>query len=147
LVIFFLKSKQCARIQTSYEQSGILKLAQDYVTIKKGPAWNTGLYVKADHFMYGLSFCVTYSYAGEGKSELYLSPSSPFNAHSANNDPELQGWSMHTLQFNAEYDFAKQNPTIGPRIGAFYNCQLRGQRTFKTNMIGGSVGLDIGWNL
>ena len=88
-----------------------------------------------------------YSYAGEQKNHLKPCNTDLFNATIANSDPMLKGWNMHTIHLVAEYDFAKQNSKMGPRLGAFYNCQVGGTRVFKTNVAGGSFGLDIGWDL
>lgn len=145
--LFFLKNNHTVRIKTAEEQSGIIKLAIDNATIKKGAIWNTGILLKADHFVYGLSFMAAYSYACEQKSNLIPCNTDLFNISIANTDPILKGWNMHTVHLVAEYDFAKQNSKIGPRIGAFYNCQVGGTRVFKTNIVGGSFGLDIGWDL
>lgn len=145
--LFFLKNNRSIRLKTSEEQSGIIKLAADNTTIKKGTIWNTGIILKADHFIYGLSFMAAYSYAGEQKSHLTPCNTNLFNTAIANTDPMLKGWNMHTVNLLVEYDFAKQNSKIGPRLGVFYNCQVGGTRVFKTNVTGGSFGLDIGWDL
>jgi hypothetical protein len=145
--LFFLKNNRSMRLKTAEQQSGIIKLAIDNTTVTKGAIWNTGIVFKADHFIYGLSFMAAYSYAGEQKN--HLTPCNPdlFNTTIVNSDPMLKGWNMHTVHLVAEYDFAKQNSKMGPRLGAFYNCQVRGTRVFKTNVAGGSFGLDIGWDL
>lgn len=144
--LFFLKNNRSMRLKTAAEQSGIIKLAIDNTTVKKGTIWNTGILLKADHFVYGLSFMAAYSYAGEQKTHLTPCNTKLFNATIANSDPILKGWNMHTVHIVAEYDFAKQESKIGPRIGGFYNCQVGGTRVFKTNIAGGSLGLDIAWN-
>lgn len=141
--ILFAKNNSSLRVQTSSEQSGIIMLASETATIDKGAAWNTGLILKADHFMYGLSFITGYAYSGERKNRLSQSPHSALNTKK---NLALHGWNMHTLHFNFEYDFTKENSIIGPRIGLFYNYQLGGTRVFQTNITGASLGLDIVWH-
>ena len=97
--------------------------------------------------MYGLSFTAAYSCAGEQKTILTPINSTIFNKTTINSNEKLKNWYMHTLHFVAEYDFAKPDSKIGPRIGFFYNYQLGGIRIFKTNIAGGSFGIDIAWNL
>ncbi len=143
--LFFLNNKQCTRLKTSPQQSGIIKLATGTVDAKKGATWNTGLFFKADHFIYGLSFITAYSYSGEQNSILTPCNSPLLNYATINSDRSLKGWSMHTFHFAAEYDFAQQNTKTAPRMGVFYNYQITGKQIFQTNCGGGSFGLDIAW--
>jgi hypothetical protein len=65
----------------------------------------------------------------------------------ANSDSTLAGWNMHTFNFSAEYDFAREDSTVGNRIGLFYNLQVAGKRVFNTNVVGGTYGVDISWDM
>jgi len=145
--LLFVKTHRFMNLKTTIDQSGIIKLGFGTVSVDKGTVWNTGLYFKADHFAYGLSLTAAYSCAGEQKSTLNPLKSSMLDYVVINSDPILKGWKMHTIHFVAEYDFAQQNSKMGLRVSAFYNRQIGGTRVFKTNMSGGSFGLDIGWDL
>jgi len=146
-LLFFLDNTEFLGLKTSTEQSNLILLLHDHVSVKKGFIWDTGVYVKADHFMYGLSFTFAYSYAGEQKTVLTPIDNIKLNKTIINSDQSLKKWNMHTLHFFAEYDFAKQDSKIGPRVGFFYNYQIKGMRTFNTNMCGGSFGIDIAWDM
>ena len=144
--LFFFKNNTIMHVKTSPKQSNLINLTQAEVSVKKGPVWDAGLFLKADHFMYGLSFTAAYSCAGEQKT--VLTPITPmFDTNVINSNQTLHNWYMHTLHFVAEYDFAKHDSRVGPRIGFFYNYQLGGIRVFKTNISGGSFGIDIGWDM
>ncbi len=145
--IIFAKNKQTIRLKTAPEQKGIIKLALGDVSVKKGSIWDAGLFFKADHFMYGLSFTAAYSCAGEQKDKLTPHNSTLFSKKIINTDTSLKNWYMHTLHVGGEYDFAKQYSKTGIRIGIFYNYQLGGVRVFDTNVVGGSFGIDIAGDL
>jgi len=146
--LFFAPRTQNIRINTNNDHySGILQVDLIPASVKKGMIWDTGTYFKADHFAYGLSFTAAYSYAGERKTIVNLCHQDDTICANFNHNEALKGWNMHTLQLYAEYDFAKQDSKVGTRIGIFYNYQLGGTRVFKTNMNGGTFGLDIAWDL
>jgi hypothetical protein len=146
--LFFLNKKRTMRVKTNAAQSGILKLACAPVSDHRGPLINTGFYVKADHVGHGVSVTAAYSFASQQKSHLKPKNSVLFDYCAIiNTDSMLAGWNMHTLNFMAEYDFAREGSTIGNRIGLFYNLQVAGSRVFDTNMIGGTYGIDIAWDL
>ena len=105
---------------------------------------HTGLYVKADHVGHNVSVTAAYSYATQQKS--HLTPcNNQLDCGIINSDTMLKGWNMHTLNFLAEYDFAREGKSIGNRIGLFYNLQVAGARVFDTNIFGGTYGIDISW--
>jgi len=143
--IFFTKAERMLRLKTDTEQNGFIKLACGNVSVHKGPLINTGLYFKADHFGHGFSFSAAYSFALQSSNHLTLKNPTLFNPVIINTDSMLKGWNMHTINFVAEYDFAREDSKIGNRIGLFYNLQIAGKRTFNTNILSGTYGLDIGW--
>jgi hypothetical protein len=145
--IFFMANKQIVRVKTAPEQSSFIILPKTYVSVKKGTIWDAGIFLKADHFIYGLSLTAAYSCAGEQKTTLTPLYASIFDKKIINSDQKLKNWYMHTLHFVAEYDFAKQDSKAGLRVGFFYNHQFGGIRIFDTNMTGGSFGIDIGWDI
>jgi hypothetical protein len=143
--IFFTKAERMLRLKTDTKQNGFIKLACGSVSIHKGPLINTGLYLKADHFGHGFSFSAAYSFALQSSDHLAPKNQTLFNPVIINTDSMLKGWNMHTINFVAEYDFAREDSKIGNRIGLFYNLQIAGKRTFNTNILSGTYGLDIGW--
>jgi hypothetical protein len=145
--LFFLDKNRAMRIKTDSAQSGIIKLTQAQVSDHRGPLINTGFFVKADHVGHGVSVTAAYSFALQQKSHLSLHGSSEVDCSAINSDQMLAGWNMHTLNFLAEYDFAREDSTVGNRIGLFYNLQVAGSRVFTTNVFGGAYGIDISWNI
>jgi len=143
--LLFFKNTATLRIKTTPEETGLIKPTIANVTVHKGPVWDAQIFLKADHFMYGLSFIAGYSCAGEQKSTITTANPTFFDESIINSDPALHNWYMHTLHFGAEYDFAKQYSRTGLRIGFFYNYQFGGIRTFDANMVGGSFGIDATW--
>jgi hypothetical protein len=146
--LFFIDKNQTIRVKTDAAQSGIIKLASAHVSDHRGPLINTGLYFKADHVGHGVSVTAAYSYALQQKGHVRLQNATPLNNSAyVNSDPMLAGWNMHTLNFLAEYDFAREGSSVGNRIGLFYNLQVAGERVFTTNVVGGMYGIDISWYL
>lgn len=146
--LFFADRDKKIHLKTSLQQQGIIKLAENNVRITKGSLWNTGVYCKADHCAWGLSCMFGYSCAVEQARSLKLiTDNTAYTNFIINTDSQNKGWSMHTFHFGAEYDFTKENATIGSRIGFFYNYPFAGKRIFTTKMTGGSYGLDISIDL
>jgi len=145
--LFFMHKNQNLGLKTDLMESGPIRSTFSSIRTSKGADWNTGIYFKADHFAYGLSFTTAYSFSGEQKTHLSIPYNSPFDSAIINSDSSLQGWNMHTLHFSAEYDFATHDSQSGLRVGAFYTLQLQGTRVFETNMLGGTFGLDIAWTM
>lgn len=144
-VLFFLDKDQTMRVKTDPAQDGIIKLACADLSVHKGTLVNTGFYIKADHFAHGLSFTTAYSFAQQHHDHIKPKNCVDFDATILNSDSTLAGWNMHTINFVAEYDFTKEDSKVGNRIGLFYNLQVAGKRTWNTNIVGGSYGIDIGW--
>lgn len=147
--LIFLNKKRSMHVKTDCSQNGVIKLAYARVIDHRGPLVNTGFYLKADHVGHGVSVTAAYSFASQQKNRLKICNTSDFTSSATiiNSDSTLAGWNMHTLNFLAEYDFAREDSTVGNRIGLFYNLQVAGKRTFNTNVVGGTYGLDISWDL
>jgi hypothetical protein len=145
--LFFINKTRTMRVKTDPAQSGIIKLACADVSDHRGPLINTGFYFKADHVGHGVSVTAAYSFASQQKSHLTPQNTAALSDDAINSDATLKGWNMHTLNFLAEYDFAREGSTIGNRVGLFYNLQVAGSRVFDTNMFGGTYGVDISWDL
>lgn len=145
--LIFGKRAMAMRVKTDSAQSGIIKLACAHVTDHRGPLVHTGLYVKADHVGHNVSVTAAYSFASQQKSHLSTDNNTQLDCAIINSDTMLKGWNMHTLNFLAEYDFAREGKRVGNRIGLFYNLQVAGSRVFDTNIFGGTYGIDISWYL
>lgn len=149
--LFFFNHTECMRIKTDINQTGIIKLATAKTLIEKGPIWDIGAYVKADHLGCGVS--VTLGYTIVTKEEDCACAGdcaggpTVFDPIIVNSDEQLKGWTMHNLHLLVELDLTKEGHHVGPRIGFIYNANIGGKRNFKTNMVGGAFGLDFAWTL
>lgn len=143
--VFFFNKTKTVRVQSSNQQSGFIKLAQEKVTVDQGTIWNICSYVKADHVAKGFSLWLGYTFSQQDATCLSLELASSLNKTLINRDEQLQQWSMHVLHCIAEYDFAKTERDWGPRLGFSYNHILAGKRIFLTDMIFGYIGIDINW--
>ncbi len=145
--MFFAKRTTDVRMKTGPQQSGLIKLAKGLVEIDKGAIWNAGGYIKADHFVYGLSVILGYTFASQNRDHLCPCKPDIFIPSIVNSDEMLKGWKMHTINLFVEYDFTGPDSKFGPRIALLYNAQVGGKRVFKTNILGGNIGLDIAWDI
>lgn len=135
------------RVKTAPEQNGFIKLATATVSKHAGPLWIGGLVLKADHFVQGISFGLSYSYEHKGPTRLYACDTNFPIAYSVlNSDSALAGFTQHVLTVNFEYDFMSACGTNAPRAGFFYNHSIGGRRIFITPVIGLSAGIDIVWD-
>lgn len=142
--MFFLDRDRCIRLQTAPCQSPLIKLAKGKAEITPGTIWDAGVYVKADHFIGGLSVLLGYQFASKGEDT--ITPCGTFDPCVANGDPLYRSWKMNTLHVLADYDFYQPHRTFGPRIGFFWNYVISGKHIFRTNMYGGMVGIDFTHN-
>jgi len=140
--LFFLNKDRCISLKTHPSEQGIIKSAFGTVSEHRGPLIHTGLFIKADHVGHGVSVTTAYSFASQQKSHL-AAKNNIFDNTVINSDEGLKGWNMHTFNFSAEYDFAREGSKVGNRIGLFYNLQVAGSRVFVTNIAGGMWGIDI----
>lgn len=145
--VCFFHTTDTIPLKTHSEQEGIIKLARGEVKIDRGTLWQAAGYAKADHVVRGLSLFAGYSFVKQNPTSLTptCDNSECFDPCIINSDVALQGWRMHTLNFMVDYDFTKEDSFLGPRFGVFYNMQVGGQRIYKTNMAGGTLGLDLAW--
>lgn len=142
-VMYFFKKTRSIRIQTAPCQSALIKLTRAEAKVQPGTIWDATVYAKADHFIGGFSTLVGYSFASKNDDTLNSSWCQTFDTCIANEDPYLQSWKMHTLHVYAEYDFYNPCRSFGPRLGFFWNYVISGKRVFRTNMLGGLVGIDF----
>lgn len=141
--MYFFKKDRNIRMQTAPCQSALIKLARGDAQVNPGTIWDAGVFAKADHFIGGLSILLGYSFASKNEDTIAPCETSVFNCNIVNGDPLLKSWKMNTLHLYTEYDFYKQDCTFGPRIGFFWNYVISGKRIFRTNMLGGEIGIDF----
>ncbi|MGC2310728.1 MAG: hypothetical protein WA432_03855 [Candidatus Babeliaceae bacterium] len=141
--LFFFNRTKTKLVTTA--GTSIIKLAQICVREKKGTLWLPGLYIKADHFVDGLSVLLGYSYAKKDHDYL-VSCDSLFPNNLINNDQSLIGFKLHTLHGILSYDFSKDYRPYGPRIALFLNIPLHGKRVFDILMGGATLGFDCAWD-
>src|SRR5690606_30163695 len=110
--IFFADKNKKIHLKTALQQRGIIKLAQDNVRVQKGSLWNSGIYLKMDHFARGLSCTFAYSSANEQSSLIKPSNTPNFTSAIVDTDPIFKSWSMHIFHLFAEYDFSQESSSI-----------------------------------
>lgn len=142
-ILFLLNRNKTLRLKTASQQSGFIKLARGEMVVRPGLVGNTGIYVKADHFAGAFSLWVGYSFAFKSDDKLEPCNTSKFDAFIAGSDEMFRQWKMHTIHFQADYDFTREEKKFGARVGLFYNLDIGGRRTFKTNTVGLTVGFDV----
>jgi hypothetical protein len=141
-LLFFRRTKTI-RLKTAPQQSGFIKLGLGRAIVQPGTLFNAGCFAKADHCLKGFSFLVGYTFSQQ--NDTVVCPcSASLSASIASSDEMLKFWNMHTLHLNVEYDFAKENARTGWRMAFFYNPVLGGKRIFRTYVVSGTLGVDIG---
>ncbi len=145
--LVFADKTRTVRMKTGLYQSGFIKLAKDKANEENGTMWQAGAYIKADHFVQGLSLLFGYSYVSKNRDILTPCDSEKYPPSTVNTDEMLFDWNMHTINFWLEYDFSKENALFGPRVALYYNRPVGGKRVFTTDIFGADFGLDIAWKL
>ena len=140
--LLFLDKNKEIRIRTSSEQNGFIKLEKAEANISPATTWTFGTYLKAEHFLRNLSFKLAYSFVKKG-NDIVNPKTNVSSTEIASKDSIYQDWHKQTLHLNFEYDFGEEEAKFNPKVGFSYNYILDGKRVFKTNLWGGSFGLDI----
>lgn len=141
--IGFVSRKSQTRLFTHHRDQGMIALYKDRASIQHGTIWQTGYYIKADHFSRGLSVTGGYSFSCQRAAHIHTTDQAHFPAAVTRDTAQLRGFCLHTLHINAEYDFTQQNWLLGPRIGVSWNKQLKGKRTYNADYTTGTFGLEI----
>ena len=136
-------------MKTFDKQSGYIKLAKGEAEEDLGNLWHLGLDAKFDHIVKGLSILAGYSYTHQEDTELNPKDTTYFARSLVNSDPTLASWYMHTLHLMLDYDFSvhMKMKKWAPRLSLSYDYPFDGKNAFKTDLIGGSLGLDIRWKI
>jgi len=138
-----VKKTGMVRMKTACEQSGMIKLAKGYAQIKPSMVTHVGCFAQADHIIRGLSLTIGYSYAHQGSTKICPCDDQAFSPEVVNTDQMFKSWSVHTVHFQADYDFTKEHHRVGARVGVFVDWHVGGKRTFKMNRSGPFIGLDF----
>jgi len=142
-VLLFKSKIKPMHIKTSWQQSGIIKLAKTDVKIRPGHTILAGFSFLADHVFQGFSFGLGYGFSYKGDDTITPCDKSQFDNTIINSDQMFKAWKRHTIHFLFTYDFTQKNARFGPRIGIFYNWNVGGKRIFKASTGGVNFGLDI----
>lgn len=142
---FFFPNTRTIHMKTSFDQNGLIKLAQGKADIHPGIASYFGLYIKGDHFNETFSYTLGYSYNTKGRDIIYPRNSQEFSAAIVNSDSTFGHWTMHTIHGIFEIDCARYEVSTYPRVRLFINTPVAGERIFDTTVGGLDMGLDITW--
>lgn len=140
-MLIFFPTQRIAAMKTAREQRGFIKLAHGCATEDRGPLITIGTYAKADHVACGFSCLIGYQYNNQTKTTLFPFEDI-FDEKIVNTDPCLRGWSMHTINIIAEYDFADECCSYGPRLALSLDVPIAGKRIFLTKIGGFNIALD-----
>ena len=96
-------------LRTSHRQEGFIRVVSADTLVKDGTLWDFITYVKADHFIRGLSLIIGYSY--NQKDPTSVRPfSGKHDLSVISGDPTiLLGWNMHVINFFGEYDWSNED--------------------------------------
>ena len=138
------------RIRTNPLQGTFLLLEQQNVKQQLGNLWHLGTDLSFDHVVGGLSARVGYSYSQQEASSITPALGAVGRAVPVKDaNPSFRSWQMHTIHLMTDYDVSVhlKDKRVAPRIAFFYNLPVDGKNAFKTEMLGGNVGLDIRWKI
>lgn len=112
-------------------------LAKRNFSYSPGTVWSLGTYLKADHFIKGLSLLVGYSFEQKRADRLTIKNCClPIGQ---------QETSRHVLHTYFEWDGQTCEHPHRPRIQFFYNYTITGKNIITTFNVGGLLGFDVAW--
>jgi len=140
-IVLFNKNQE-TRMQTATGQSSFIKLAKGIANYNPGNIYSVGGAFRIDTFdQVGLVFSYLYNHSQTDK----LTPKNSvlFPPQIINLDPQLSGWSMHTIGASLDLNFTNYERKFHPRASFHYNYIIKGTRIFLNNTLGGRLGLTI----
>lgn len=143
--LFLFERQKILAMKTSLNQNGFITLTKGKADVDPGTIWDVCSYLKADHFLKGLSFLVGYCYTQKDTDCIHPCNTDIFNPIVVIHDQLFKSWNMHVMHWIIEYDFAKNHSDIGPRVSLFYNWIVGGKRIFDTSVVAADVGIDVSW--
>lgn len=149
-VTYFLKgSEKTFYMKTAYAQNGFLKLGHGDAALKNGTLWHVGFDLTFDHVFAGISPRIGYSFTQQEDATLNPANTALFSKATANSDSTVQAWNQHVCHFLVDWDCSNfiKNRRWAPRISGFYNLPVSGKNVYKTQLFGGSLGVDIRWKM
>lgn len=145
--VLFTHKYQYTGFKTASAQNGLVKLASGLAKVEKGNIWQFGTFIKSDHMPWGLSVVVGYGYSTEQRTWVRPTNLTLYDFNTVNSDVTLQGWHMHTINVNFEYDFAVESDRRGwPRLRMNFDIPVAGQWVFKNSFFSGTIALDLLWD-
>lgn len=151
-----LQRRTVTRIKTDKTQNGLINLEKARVEIDPGTIWDIGGYLKLDKPFAGLYLLAGYSFTTQEKTRYVVKDpgiltslsSSETKDDIANSDKLLERWIYHTIHISAGYDFeAHSKSRFIPKLEFLCSIPLAGERSWKTEMLGGQGSFLLSWQL
>lgn len=141
----YSKYNRLIPMKTDSEQCGLIKLARGMAKIDKKPMVNFGFFIKAEQFYRSLSIIFAFQSTHQKKTYLYPEDIFTFNYNVVNADCALRDWTMHTINFCIDYDFANDQKPCLPKVGVFFDIPIDGKGIFKTKQSGAGLAIKAEW--
>ncbi len=134
-------------ILTFSGQTGWLKLAGAKAREQRGFLWDVGGEASVDKFISGLNLRLGYSYTQQQATKFYATEGGVSSSEFVAGDQRYASWNQHVFKVMLDYDASVNAYSWkwAPRIAAFYSFPFAGKNVFKTELFGGSLGIDIRW--
>lgn len=144
--IFFPK-KYKVRLHDKVKAQGWIRLDSERVRVNRGSLWDVNLYTKVIHAPKGLSSWMGVSYSAQGLTH-FTEPKDTeiFTNEVLNSDERIGGWQHFGLHWGMQCDArGLSEKKILPLIKCTYDYSLAGEKVWKSNVIGGTLGIYAEW--
>lgn len=145
--ICLLASKKEIPLRDCLKQYGFFRDSFTCLNVDPGNVINVSAYIKAEHFIFNLSWILGYTYSRQNKSILKKCKDYNYSENliinNINIDPIFRSWESHNFNFLVEYDLCEEDQAINTYVGLFYNTLIHGKRVFRTNLFGGNFGINL----
>lgn len=162
--VIFFDEERAERVTTDLNQNGWILLEKTKVKKVQGAIWDLQAYAQAYRVFGGLSALAGASYTTQERTILSVRDSEYLRAYIdaqkalnppkiisqnyiANANKQLEMWEQFALHFLVEYDVkAHSNSSFAPKLSVAYDYSMYGRRAWLTDMLGGSLELQIQFN-
>lgn len=133
------------RINHTNSDNKLLVPETSLAVIHRGPLFSTSAYIEADHIISGVSGTVGYAYTKNLAYTIRPLNQTQYPMMQANQSTLFDAWSMGSMYFEFNVDFATDYKPSAPIISIFCAIPIVGELCPKTDIFGGSCNVQISY--
>lgn len=143
LIMPFLSKDKKIRINTAPSHNIVLVPNTVMCSVKHKPLLCFNAYIEAEQLLPHLSFVAAFSYASQQETIFKSLEPSAVSSGTLNKFPTHLPWSIGSISFSSELDFATEEHKNRPNLKCLYVLPIFGRSAFKTSSFVGQISIEF----